>query len=53
MQIEEGATYRTHAALWTVERISLTGEVFVRRDDGTTAVFGLRDFAGWVIKRIA
>lgn len=52
-QIEQGATYRTTVATWTVETICTSGMVYVRRDDGRRASFGLRSFAGWVVERIA
>jgi hypothetical protein len=52
MQIKEGETYRTSAAIWIVEHISPSGMVFVRRDDGRTARFGLRDFTGRVVERV-
>lgn len=53
MVIEEGATYRTKAAVWTVEHRSPSGMLFVRRDDGRTTTFGERDFASWIVERIA
>ena len=53
MQIEEGGTYRTSAAIWTVESITQDGMVFVRRDDGRTARYGLRSFASWVVSQVS
>lgn len=53
MQIEEGATYRTQVAIWTVETISPSGMVFVRRDDGRTTQFGMTDFTARVIERVS
>lgn len=49
--IKVGKTYRTEVATWTVECISATEMVFVRRDDGLLARFGLTSFAGRIVER--
>lgn len=47
-EIKVGKAYRTHAATWRVTSIN-AGMVYVTREDGRTATFGLKEFAGWVI----
>lgn len=49
--IKEGEAYRTSVAIWTVEHISPSGMIFVRRDDARTAMFTLKSFASWVVER--
>jgi hypothetical protein len=53
VEIKLGATYRTKAAIWTVEFISTDSMVRFRRDDGLTAWFGAKQFAEWVVERIS
>lgn len=53
VQIQEGATYKTQIAIWTVETISPSGMVFVRRDDDRRTQFGLRDFAARAVERVS
>lgn len=51
-QVEEGATYLTSVAVWTVEHISSDGTARFRRDDGRTARFRVSTFADWIVERI-
>lgn len=53
MEIEAGATYRTSVAIWTVEHIFCDGMILFRRDDGRTAKFSAKAFAGWIIEKVA
>lgn len=53
VQIKEGGTYKTQQAIWTVETISPSGMVFVRRDDGRRTQFGMKDFANRVIEQVS
>lgn len=45
----KGVTYITSVAEWTIEDISPSGMVFVRREDGLRAQFGKKTFADMIL----